>query len=861
MKGKVETNEPTLWEKALAESAELKVKNKWKYYKDNLLSWSVIAIFICLTIWLFQLTIRLIGNLKVVIPVSPQLTQIADKINSFFNLSIFWTDTLYILFTILLIGIGIYSASSSTKIHKVEKMQKYVSFFSSLIFFYYFSKLYDIHFISVELYLLFFICFILSTLSTLLVNKSVTIFKFCLTKSDLSSINTFFPSVLIVLQLQYFQDNTVVKALLLLLFIFLLISTFYYSYKRYIYINFFKKSTENDQKIMNSEGMITEQDSSFDSLIIMNFVGSVGAWITGLIMLMNNLMKKNEFNHGLFDLSNKKVYIINSNDKLYNYITFSVIATIIISLGFNFIGLCHVFIFINILKFSKSTVRTKLNEFNTSVTGDLITGKKNIYVDFISRVFPRSFHTALLEALNKKASYGILFHHADNYIVNGKILKWNEIHKDVYHSILIDNTTKIPYHSKFILESDFCLNLKRVDVIIEGFGHIKITEEKSDISITNLENDWIEKRMGLIKKLVDEKFISVVNFENKLSSDLLNFEKLRNHINQFASTEALRLNIILFQNHYNEFYLNIIKDLNGKGIFEINTLVRQVHESASIPSRFIDNLNIAEVIIRYLVGFLHATQQNTDYQLNKYDYETKAISFGGALSYLSQFRKKHLPNSILEKRIQSYLAFQYTDVENIESLRKYMIDLGWTERLTTKPDIELLFWWISNIRNKTRGHGTPSKVDFEFYVCIQKIILFVVHEFSRLGIEMYVRSNIEDQKWIINYSKGGLPVLFPDEIEIDRKVHFNIYMPDDEIDSIINTATITKNNVPENSQVPYIKLEENGKVEWWKCENHFFEKDGIIYLLNQRNEKKENWISFTTGDIIRPKSMNINVIP
>ena len=147
MKGKVETNEPTLWEKALAESAELKVKNKWKYYKDNLLSWSVIAIFICLTIWLFQLTIRLIGNLKVVIPVSPQLTQIADKINSFFNLSIFWTDTLYILSTILLIGIGIYSASSSTKIHKVEKMQKYVSFFSSLIFFYYFSKLYDIHFI------------------------------------------------------------------------------------------------------------------------------------------------------------------------------------------------------------------------------------------------------------------------------------------------------------------------------------------------------------------------------------------------------------------------------------------------------------------------------------------------------------------------------------------------------------------------------------------------------------------------------------------------------------------------------------------------------------------------------------------
>ena len=76
------------------------------------------------------------------------------------------------------------------------------------------------------------------------------------------------------------------------------------------------------------------------------------------------------------------------------------------------------------------------------------------------------------------------------------------------------------------------------------------------------------------------------------------------------------------------------------------------------------------------------------------------------------------------------------------------------------------------------------------------------------------------------------------------------------IHSIIKIATITKQHVPENSQVPYIKLEEDNKVEWWKCENHFFEKDGIIYLINQRSEKKENWISFTTGDIIRPTSIN-----
>ena len=845
MKGKVETNEPTYWERMKANGRVQVIQNKRKFYSDGIIGFFLLGICIWITLWLFKLlfysVIPAIGSFKLSFTLSPQLTTTADSVASFFNLSLFWTDVFFLVsFLSIFTGSIYFTLKSNLK----SKRFKFLFVFMPCVSFIYITKLFNLNFITVELYLLFFVCLSLNILISFFINSNLTISRFCFTKSDLLSLITFFPSLLIVLQLEYFQLHEFFKISLLLIFFLSLGNTFYFAYKRFIYREFISISSVIDQKLLHSEGMVTEQDASFDYLIAMNLKGSVGVWLMGVMGVGTNLTKANKFNHGLFDLAHNQVYIKDNNDKAFNYITYSIIATIIITLGFNFISVCYIFIYMNILKIYKSLFKTKLNEFNTSITGELISYKKDIYANFINRVFPKKIGSIFD---SKKSNYGIIFHHADNYIVNGKLLNWNVIQKDVYHSILIDTKTTGPDHARFILESDFYSNLKRVDIVIEGFKNNSeaIIVGKYDIAISNLENNWIDKRMGLIKRLVDEKFI-----------DVIDFKKTRNHINQFASTESLRINIILFQEHYHEFYLKMISELNGKGIFEINTLVRQVHESASIPSRFIDNLNIAEVIIRYLVGFLHARHQNSDYQLNKYAYETKAISFGGALSYLSQFRKNHIPNSILEKRIQSYLAIQYADVENIESLRKYMIDLGWTERLTTKPDIELLFWWISNIRNKTRGHGTPSKVDFEFYVCIQKIILFVVHEFSKLGIEMYVRACIEDQKWIINYSKGGLPVLFPDEIEIDRKVHFNIYMPDDEIDSIIKIATITKQHVPENSQVPYIKLEEDNKVEWWKCENHFFEKDGIIYLINQRSEKKENWISFTTGDIIRPTSIN-----
>ncbi|MFN5295519.1 MAG: hypothetical protein ACK5BL_08315, partial [Flavobacteriales bacterium] len=36
------------------------------------------------------------------------------------------------------------------------------------------------------------------------------------------------------------------------------------------------------------------------------------------------------------------------------------------------------------------------------------------------------------------------------------------------------------------------------------------------------------------------------------------------------------------------------------------------------------------------------------------------------------------------------------------------------------------------------------------------------------------------------------------------------------------------------------------------CHKHFQVKDAIVHLLNQRDDKKESWISFSTGKIMRP---------
>jgi hypothetical protein len=149
-------------------------------------------------------------------------------------------------------------------------------------------------------------------------------------------------------------------------------------------------------------------------------------------------------------------------------------------------------------------------------------------------------------------------------------------------------------------------------------------------------------RLGILQRISDEPFGEIsdsVSDAFQKSDDLKRQAEqvnLRKAIVNSSSFESLRQNIQLFEHQYKKADHERVKQLTGRGIYELNTLFRQLHESPSIPSRFIDLLNVAECMIRYLVGFLHAERVSDGKVLHSnLPFDTKAIAFGSCTDFLA----------------------------------------------------------------------------------------------------------------------------------------------------------------------------------------------------------------------------------
>jgi hypothetical protein len=373
---------------------------------------------------------------------------------------------------------------------------------------------------------------------------------------------------------------------------------------------------------------------------------------------------------------------------------------------------------------------------------------------------------------------------------------------------------------------------------------------------------WNIRRLDLIIKLSDEDLAPNHSAESEnadgtylkhVSDNLAVHQTIINS----SSFESLRQNIQLFENQYNETDQERIKQLTGKGIYELNTLFRQLHESPSIPSRFIDLLNVAECMIRYLVGFIHSERINDSVVIDsELSFDTKAIAFGSCADFLARWKKKNTVNAtILGNRISNLLDVVYEDEENIETLISFirLMNPGVSAKYSKKPTLMELSWWLVTVRNKTRGHGTPSKVDYKFYVCLEKAVLFMLAECSKLELNPCYIAEVDGQKWTFNLSSGGYPEPVPVVEELQKGVHFNPMLEEVEIAQISENHRRIMTNIPEGDESLFIYVTDGETHEWWRSKRHFHINDGIVHLLNQRDEKKESWISFSTGRIVRPE--------
>jgi hypothetical protein len=205
-----------------------------------------------------------------------------------------------------------------------------------------------------------------------------------------------------------------------------------------------------------------------------------------------------------------------------------------------------------------------------------------------------------------------------------------------------------------------------------------------------------------------------------------------------------------------------------------------------------------------------------------------------------------------EKTVKELLEIKYNDSDNFERLKKYLItDLHYDKEVNDKPNLNDLFNYMAYIRNKTRGHGTPSKVEFEFYVTLDLISIFIVHCISKIEVETYSRQVINDKEWLLYYNAGGNVVLHP----LDTNENLD-YWKDSFDWNYLDKMEEAKNIIQETNQSVYLKIKYQEEIHWIKAETYFKCKEGIIYMYDGINKDEAEWISFTTGAVIRPYRIN-----
>jgi hypothetical protein len=448
---------------------------------------------------------------------------------------------------------------------------------------------------------------------------------------------------------------------------------------------------------------------------------------------------------------------------------------------------------------------------------------------------------------NDENGYAILNNFSAIYETNSDEFRYTELRKRARNFVLILNNDGSDLIHR--LEDDFRYGLNNLMVTLDCYQVINQYAKQDDYStkIDIHEYNLAKWRINIYSRLCDEKFA------------LLESDQMFSKIHEKISTEAILININL-RSSFTQDELARLNELEGSGIFELNNLFRQAHETPSVPLRFIINLMVWEATVQYLCGFLLAKPMNSLEQSVFFMEESwnKDLSFGDFVSNLDQLLKAEDGGPILT-RIRNLMNVKYEDKEGMKLFSKLLLFYGWKDKIPAEPTVQKLIALMSFLRNKTRGHGIPSKVDFDFFLILEKLSLFLLSEIQRLNFGLFTVVDDEEtsEKWLVKLSAGGCPDLFPFAVNEKNPAASYPYFSKDVFDSNrVNVAPIIKSLVETDSKVVLV-IETENKLELYRLDAFFRSESGVLLAYHGQRKNLKSYISYVTGDLIRP-TLSVN---
>ena len=184
---------------------------------------------------------------------------------------------------------------------------------------------------------------------------------------------------------------------------------------------------------------------------------------------------------------------------------------------------------------------------------------------------------------------------------------------------------------------------------------------------------------------------------------------------------------------------------------------------------------------------------------------------------------------------------------------------GWTQKMSGQPKVSDQFSWMVFIRNKTRGHGSPSRVSFELYATLEGLTIELLKLAKKhLDLECLVIDG-NAPLGVGSYRRG---------MNVDLLSQVGVFDPENAKDHLDDHEDKTSHVLDElrrgvcvmqNEEFNQIDWEENavylrqfGSNEPWKKSPLLRAENGHIYMLNDVRKGHKEWVCFSTGNMIRP---------